>query len=231
MSSFPDIWNGPCPLCREEAEHSHFFTDKFRPYYRCPVCTLIFVPAPWQVTAEQEKARYDQHENDPNDPGYRDFLGRIVPFLEEYLETEGKRGLDFGCGPGPVLGQILEGKGYDMSLYDLYYRDDKSVLEGSSYDFILSTEVFEHLSDPDATATRLFSLLKPGGILALMTRFYEDQVSFKSWFYKDDETHICFYTRQSLSLWAEKKGVKAVFRGKDMVIFKEARSDNGKYEE
>ena len=226
----PENWAGECPLCKKEGGHNHFFTDKFRPYYRCDRCSLIFVPAPWHVTEDREKARYDQHNNDPGDQRYRDFLGRIIPFIEDHLPPGAVRGLDFGCGPGPVLGEMLTEKGFDISLYDLYFRDDKSVLTGRNYDFIVSTEVFEHLIDPPRMAEQLFQILEPKGVLALMTRFYEESITFKTWFYKDDETHICFFTKESFLWWGENRGLDVHFRDKDMVIIKRREADNERYE-
>ena len=220
-------WSGTCPLCGKEGGHDFFFEDKFRPYYRCSRCSLIFVPSPWQVTAEAEKARYDQHNNDPEDRRYRDFLGRIIPFLEEHLEPGARQGLDFGCGPGPVLADMLEKKGYSVELYDLYYRDDRSVLAGDSYDFVTATEVIEHMADPAGTVRRLLSLTKDRGVLALMTRFYEEGMDFKTWFYKDDETHICFFPRESFLWLGRETGLEVSFRGKDMVIIKRGKTDNG----
>ena len=107
-----------------------------------------------------------------------------------------------------------------MARYDLFFCDDQSVLQEKTYDFIVSTEVFEHLADPAGMADRLFSFLKPRGILALMTRFYEKDTDFKTWFYKDDETHICFFTRESLLWLGESRNLDISFRDKDMVIIK-----------
>ncbi|MDC7224466.1 MAG: class I SAM-dependent methyltransferase [Spirochaetales bacterium] len=226
----PESWDGPCPFCGKTGGQELFHTDKTRPYYRCDRCRVIYVPSPWHVSVEREKSRYDSHNNDPADGGYRKFLARIVPFMEESLPEGASRGLDFGCGPGPVLGDMLTEKGYRMALYDLFYRDDRSVLTRESYDFITSTEVFEHLADPAAQTDRLLDLLKPGGLLALMTRFYEEDMSFGSWFYKEDETHIIFFTRESWRIRGEEKGWDVHFRDKDMVIIKRRVSDNVRYE-
>ncbi len=219
-------WSEACPLCGKAGGHGLFFEDKFRPYYRCPRCGLIFVPSPWQVSAEREKARYDQHNNDPADRGYREFLGRIIPFMEEFLTPRCRKGLDFGCGPGPVLAEMLEKKGYAMETYDLYYRNDPAVLKDGAYDFVTATEVIEHLADPGSMVDRLLSLVRPGGILALMTRFFEEETDFKTWFYKDDETHISFFSRESFLRMGEDRGREVSFRDKDMVIIKRGAADN-----
>ncbi|MBN2628169.1 MAG: class I SAM-dependent methyltransferase [Spirochaetales bacterium] len=224
-------WRGPCPLCGREEEHPLFYRDRRRPYYRCGRCDLTFVPPPWQVSPEDEKARYDYHRNDGEDRGYRDFLGRIIPFVQENLASGAVSGLDFGCGPAPVLAGMFADQGYGMEAYDLYYRNRGELLEGGkNYDFITGTEVFEHLARPGETAAGLLRLLNREGILALMTRFLEDGCDFSRWFYKDDETHICFFSRRSFLWLAASLGRRAVFRDKDMVILTEGGADNEQYE-
>ena len=43
----------------------------------------------------------------------------------------------------------------------------------------------------------MFSLLKPGGLLAVMTQLV-DGVDFRGWHYKDDATHAGFYSGATL---------------------------------
>jgi hypothetical protein len=222
-------WRGPCPLCGREEGHPLFHRDRRRPYYRCGRCDLTFVPGPWQVSPEKEKSRYDFHRNDGDDRGYRDFLSRIIPFLQNHLASGAASGLDFGCGPSPVLAGMLAERGYEMEAYDLFYRNRRELLDGN-YDFITGTEVFEHLARPGETADRLLGLLTRGGILAIMTRFLEDGCDFSGWFYKEDETHISFFSRSSLLWLAESRGRRAVFRDKDMVILTQEGADNEQYE-
>ena len=54
------------------------------------------------LSAEDEKARYDLHQNSPNDNRYRQFLNRIFVPMQERIAPE-SCGMDFGSGPGPTL--------------------------------------------------------------------------------------------------------------------------------
>ena len=189
-----------CLLCTSE-KYSFFFKDKFREYHCCNVCSLLFVPTEFHVSPESEKERYEEHNNDPNDIRYRQFLERIAPPIRARFKV-GKKGLDFGCGPTPLLAEILREDGFEMEVYDPFYAPDKSILEGK-FDFVVSTEVFEHLKNPLREFKRLFRMLNDGGVLAIMTRLYNDSTDFKTWHYKNDRTHICFYSIETFD-WLSK---------------------------
>lgn len=149
-----------------------------------------------------EKARYDEHQNDGEDLGYRGFLSRMVAPIARRCSA-GARGLDFGCGPTPVLADMLRESGFSMDIYDPFYWPDRRVLDGS-FDFVVCTEVLEHLRQPLAVFRQLLSLLATGGVLALMTRPYVEAVEFSSWHYKNDRTHIGFYSLATFD-WLSRK--------------------------
>ena len=189
-----------CLLCKT-GSHDFFFRDKFRKYRRCANCSLLFVPIEFHVSSKSEKARYEEHNNDSNDIRYRQFLERIAPPIRERFKA-GAKGLDFGCGPTPLLAELLREDGFEMGVYDPFYAPDKSVLEGK-YDFIVSTEVFEHLKEPLKEFKRLLAMLNDNGVLAIMTRLFNDSIDFKTWHYKNDRTHICFYSIETFD-WLSK---------------------------
>ena len=206
-----------CPLCNSPQTH-HFCTDKLRDYLRCECCAMVFVPKQFHLTPEDEKAQYDLHDNNPNDTGYRSFLSRLTAPLLKCLPPQ-SAGLDFGCGPGPCLSVMLEEQGHGMALYDLFYANDPALLK-SEYDFITATEVVEHLSQPLMELQRLWGLLKPGGYLGLMTKLVADADKFAHWHYKNDPTHICFFSRQSFDYLGQQWGCSPVFIGADVIIFR-----------
>ncbi len=162
-----------------------------RHFFQCAVCGLIFVPPGEHLDATAEKARYDQHRNEPGDAGYRKFLSRLADVVLARVPG-GAEGLDFGCGPGPVLAAMLTEAGHKMKVYDPFYAPDEGVWQ-QSYDFITSSEVFEHLYRPADELDRLFAALKPSGLLGVMTAFAPPMPEFASWYYSKDPTHVCFY--------------------------------------
>jgi len=212
--------NPPCPLCHG-TNIKPYHRDKVRDYMCCASCDLVFVPSHQHLSADDEKAQYDQHDNRPDDPGYRRFLGRLFTPLEERL-APGAQGLDFGCGPGPTLSLMFEEAGFAMALYDPWYAPDKSVLS-ITYDFITLSEVAEHLATPGPELDALWQMIRPGGWLGIMTKRVRDKEAFRGWHYINDPTHICFFADTSFDWLAAHwttGGVSAnlIFAGPDVVL-------------
>lgn len=187
-----------CPLCKS-ADISLFHKDEHGTHYLCRVCKLISTDPADLPSPEEEVERYDEHENDPDDPDYRAFLSQLFDPMKTLLEPNSK-GLDFGSGPGPTLSVMFEEKGHSVNLYDPFYAYDPGVFE-EEYDFITSTETFEHLHHPGKEIDRLWNCLKPGGYLGIMTKMAKDDKEFfADWHYKKDLTHVTFFTKDTF-LW------------------------------
>lgn len=265
-----------CPLCHnDESVEPRWSVDKRRgAFAKCSTCGMAFATPESHLTAEAEKARYDTHNNDQHDEGYRNFLNRtgkpltwliarsilggnleadfpdgvlqipesetadadVAAAKQALLEasTSGLvrpwEGLDYGCGPGPTLNLLLEATGVvsiPVSLYDLYFHDDPSALYVDcdrnvprQYDFITSTEVVEHIAQCGEALDQMWSMVRPGGLLAIMTQRTTTLEHFESWWYKKDPTHICFFHESSFRFLSHKWGTaRTWFVGKDVVIF------------
>lgn len=174
-------------------------------FQRCPACGFILKDRLFHPTPEAERARYERHRNAPGD-GYDElletFLERsVLPFRSH------KTALDFGCGNSGRLIELLRRKGFAAQCYDPFYAPDPAVLK-SSYDLVTATEVVEHFRDPEASWRLLSALVAPGGILAVTTRFLP--ADFDHWWYRRDETHLCFYTEQAIASIALRFGLKVL---------------------
>jgi SAM-dependent methyltransferase len=179
-----------CPVCEKTAIQV-FIEIETRQYLRCNTCLATFLDRGQLPSPEVELAQYQLHRNDPVDNGYRQFLNRLaVPLLTRLPLAQ--QGLDYGCGPGPGLARILQEAGHSMALYDPFFQTDKVALT-RTYDFITCSEVVEHFHNPATEFSRLSSLLKPGGRLAVMTSFQTDDAHFANWHYRRDPTHVVFY--------------------------------------
>ena len=143
-----------CPLCQAK-DTLKIYTDKDREYRQCQICQLIFVPPNFFLSTDDEKARYDTHQNSPEDLKYRAFLSRLFIPIQDRL-APGSYGLDFGSGPGPTLSVIFEEAGHSMAIYDHFYAQNPAVLD-TPYDFITATEVVEHLHHPKQELDRLWT--------------------------------------------------------------------------
>ncbi|MDA0684693.1 MAG: class I SAM-dependent methyltransferase [Bacteroidetes bacterium] len=209
MSQSLDI---SCPLCSTLGEP--FSGDAF---WSCPTCGGIFRP-PWQrPLPNEEKARYEEHNNDVNDDGYRRFVAPITSrILASYRPSD--KGLDFGSGTGPVISVVLEEAGYDITQFDPFFRDDRAALE-RHYDYIACCEVVEHFHDPATEFARLHGLLLPGGRLYIMTFLYDESIDFKGWHYQRDSTHVFIFRKQTMEWIAERFGFTSVsFDGRLVVL-------------
>ncbi len=189
-----------CPLCCS-ADTEYYLSDR-RDYFYCTECDLIFVPESFHLSQTDEKAEYDKHENDLNDAGYLKFLNRTIDPLKHALE-KGQIGLDFGCGPAPLLAKTLTEAGFPTAYYDLYYFNDSQLLT-KQYDFITCTEVIEHIKNPIEMLSLFQNLLAPSGTIAIMTKRVKDKTSFATWHYKNDPTHICFYSEKTFNWVAQR---------------------------
>ena len=189
-----------CSLCKS-LNTSLFAEVENKKYFICRICDLVFLPGRYHLSPDEEKKRYELHENDPADESYRKFLSRLAKPVKE-MTTVPAKGLDYGSGPVPVLAKMLEDDGYDTKFYDPYFADDHSVLN-EDYDFICCSEVFEHFSNPGSEIEKLLNILKVNGILGIMTEIRQESIKFRNWHYRRDPTHVCFYSDKTID-WISK---------------------------
>lgn len=187
-------------------------------YGRCDLCEATFLLAHQLPTAERERAEYERHRNEADDAGYLSFLARLsAPLLARLAPA--REGLDFGCGPGPVLAGMLRSAGHAVAVYDPFFAPDRSVLQ-RRYDFVTCTEVVEHFHHPAEEFARLDALLRPGGWLGIMTCFQTDDARFARWHYRRDPTHVVFYREATFRVIARKYGWSCEIPAKDVVLMR-----------
>lgn len=121
----------------------------------------------------------------------------------------GARILDFGSGPEPVLASLLKDRGYEVEIYDKYFSPGTVT---GRFDMITSTEVFEHVPDPISLLKELKPRLNPGGMIAVKTSFRpDDDTEFFKWWYREDSTHISFFTVKAFEIMAVKTDLSLFF--------------------
>jgi SAM-dependent methyltransferase len=117
---------------------------------------------------------------------------------------------------------MLAERGFPTVNYDLFFYPDETALS-QTYDFVVCTEVLEHLRAPAADLARLDGLLKPGGLLGVMTGVLEEDASFEGWWYRKDFTHICFYRPETLAWIARRFGWELSRPSRDAALFRKTR--------
>ena len=187
-----------CPLC-DSNKISLFQRD---PFLRCDRCSLIFKDPVTRLTMTEEKTRYQTHQNSRENEGYVNFLMPVVGEVKKHV-PERARILDYGCGPGPVLSELLQDEAYKVFRYDpFFYPHGLENLPRK--DAITCTEAAEHFFFPQKEFDKMFSLMKPEAPLILMTDIFKEDTDIADWYYTKDPTHVCFYSRKTLEWVAEK---------------------------
>jgi len=204
-----------CPLCAHGSTEP-FHRDRKREYFHCPQCDLVFVPPEFHLSPKDEKARYDFHSQSLEDSGYRAFLNRLFRPLKKKL-SPGVHGLDFGCGQEPTLSVLFEEAGFPCANYDLHFANNPAVLE-KQYDFLTCSETMEHFRYPREEFERFLRLVKPGGWIGIMTQLRDEAPPFSTWFYKDDVTHVCFFSRRTFQWLGKQYGLHAEFLPDSVVL-------------
>ncbi len=227
----------PCLLCGAAAPFAARAAN--RPVYACPVCGMRFVPPSCHVSRDEEETRYRLHRNTIEDAGYVRFLSAAVEALKRWLPCrsalpgarqdmpeEGRPAvLDYGSGPGPVLVELLRRAGYDAAGYDPFFSRFGET--GRTWDAVVSTEVFEHFREPAGEIGRIVRLIRPGGLLVVMTSFYSGQ-DLASWHYSLDTTHVCFYSASTFEYMAHIWRFKMLeTNGNNVVVLRRESQDRG----
>lgn len=183
-----------CSLCNGKTRN--FGTYQQRDYLQCVSCRAVLLHEKHFPTPKTEKSRYKLHQNDVEDSGYISFVAPLVKRIIEDFPTA-VIGLDFGCGTGPVAAAQLQGQGFSVKLYDPFFKPKEERLK-ETYDFIICCEVMEHFHKPASEFNLLKRLLKDEGKLYCKTSLWDSSINFGTWHYKNDLTHVIFYSKKSL---------------------------------
>ena len=200
-----------CKICKSPTNKTTTLSNG-KLFHHCENCFFSFVDDKFLPDADSEKARYDLHQNSIEEEGYvqifQNFIKECIsPFVNQDAQL-----LDYGCGPDAVLAELIKRDGFEnIETYDPFY-DEKKL--DKKYDLICSTEVFEHFHQPLIEIEKILELLKHNGFLAIMTRFNPGIDAFKSWFYKNDFTHVSFYAQESFAYLCQNYKLEQKFSNK-----------------
>lgn len=150
------------------------------------------------------------------------YTGDVPPLLSEFLgQTDWQTCLDLGCGDGALLSALdqrgaFHGKSvYAVDLSETRISEVKKInpdfnclvadagntdIQDSHIDFLISTQVIEHVSDDHQMVKEMSRLLRDGGLLYLST---VQKKKYGWYFYRCngkwtlDPTHLREYTEDS----------------------------------
>ncbi|MCE8422831.1 MAG: class I SAM-dependent methyltransferase [Candidatus Methanoperedens sp.] len=200
-----------CVLCNNDQVFSLDFEKiQKRNFLCCPECDLIFVPEEFHLSPEDEIFRYRLHHNTLSNKGYvRMFMEKIAAIHEICPDVHSV--LDYGCGPGPVLCELMKRDGFNCDIFDPNFFPDFPKI---TYDLVISTETFEHFRNIKAELNKIKLLLRSRGYLAIMTSFHDQVVDFDGWWYRSDPTHISFFGMHTFTWIADNFGFDIVHSDK-----------------
>ena len=204
-----------CPLCHSKGET--FFTDNQQQFYQCKSCKGIFLSQEQLPAAEEEKYRYQQHNNEVGNKGYQKFVSPITNGVLRDFESS-HLGLDFGAGTGPVITKMLKDCDFQIEIYDPFFHPNSELLK-RKYDYIVCCEVIEHFHHPAKEFELLKNLLNKHGKLYCMTEVYNNSIDFGKWWYKNDFTHVFFYQKATFEFIKEKIDFQNIEIDGNLIVF------------
>ncbi len=191
-----------CPLCNSNSKE--FYAHKHFLYYECSNCSGIFMDKKIRPDEEAEKIRYNEHNNNVEDERYQAFVSPITLAIAKDFAQKHK-GIDFGAGTASVISKVLDDKCFNIVQYDPFFHNHPHLLD-DKYDYIACCEVIEHFYYPEKEFVLLKGLLNTNGKLYCMTDIYNKSIDFHSWYYKNDNTHVFIYQKETFDWIKEHYG-------------------------
>lgn len=206
-------------------------TDAFQKYGRVVECVQCGVA---RLSPRQQWSFLRQVYSDSQDPlylaehsGRRGSARKIVRFLEGYVMPGTL--LDVGCGAGVLLAVARDKwrvRGVELCSWAVREARSRFALEvyegtiaearfpGASFDAVTMLDVIEHLPNPRETVAEAFRVLRPGGILFVLTPDIGSLVArvMGSWWWGLRPAHLYYFKRRNLTALLEREGfeVRAV---------------------
>lgn len=194
----------------------------------CPSCATVTV-SPYPTPAQLQEF----YQNYQGTADYRAKADRKITRARRRIRkfmhlAPGKRFLDVGCNYGftvaAALSLGLDAAGIDIDAVAV--RESQKSFIGGRFDcvpvenyvawnrkadMIYTSEVIEHVFDPDAFVAALAKILVPGGILYLTTPdggHFRVPRDFASWTAVTPPEHIVYFSRKGIRALLEKNGFK-----------------------
>ncbi|MGB3714963.1 MAG: class I SAM-dependent methyltransferase [Candidatus Promineifilaceae bacterium] len=199
---------------------------------QCHICGFVYSNPRWE-----DGELLDAYSAVEDDRYVLERAGRERTFtkhlkaLEKYTGAgNGRRLLDVGAYIG-VFVEVAQTNGWDAigiepSHWAVEIANSRNIpviegtlgageLEGEQFDAITLWDVIEHLDDPSAELGKIYTMLKPGGVLAVHTMDINSttaKVMGSRWPWLMD-MHIHYFGRKTLVKMLEKNGFEPVWIG------------------
>jgi len=196
----------PCPLCR-----CNLFRPVFEPIKKCRGCGLSFVNPLADFRGENETQEYFLNEYLPLQLANRENClaerrAHIAAIKARFRLPPHPDHLDVGCAMGSMLQEAKAAGwnpvGVETSEFAARYAAEntscrvhagtleKAAFQSGSFDVVTLMDVIEHVPDPLGLAREIHRILRPGGVLFIVTP------NFSSFF-------VRLYGRTAYGVWPD----------------------------
>jgi SAM-dependent methyltransferase len=217
-----------CKACRTLLTPAHHIGSKNGyQLLRCPECKTVTVD-PWP-TVEELIRFYQAYEGTTDYKRKKDKkIARARRRIRKLIDmTSGRTFLDVGCNYGftvkAALDLGLEAHGIDIDATavsasrDMFGRDyyetisvQEYAAKGKKADIIYTSEVIEHVPDPESFMAAIATILNPGGVLFLTTPdagHFRVPRDFVKWGDVMPPEHITYFTQKGLMSLCARNGL------------------------
>lgn len=195
--------------------HTQILSDSRRAYCCCYSCGGIGVLPEYYIPEKEQKARYLLHTNSLADTGYEQFLRRFIEPIAAMMREWNvpiRTVFDYGAGPEPALCELMKTVIFpdaEIRGWDPFFLPDGELFADGA-DLVTCLEVAEHFECVDTGFEGLVRACRPGGFVGVGTMTVPADIKkFLSWWYKEDCTHVSFYTKQALETAAARHGLRS----------------------
>lgn len=224
-----------CNLCHWPSQRRRFSRNGYH-IVECPNCSLRWVnPRPVSAVVNEvygeDYFRARKIGGSAHDPGVEQFKRKNVLRHLEYIERHEPRGklLEVGCAEGLFL-RVAHERGWDVSGVELSpqaaaiaeaalpgkifqgtLRDAK--FTDGAFDVVALFDVVEHFPDPLTEMKEIFRVLRPGGLVFLLTPDCESafaRLMGPFWFEIKPNEHLYYFSDKTIGSLVEQSGLRLV---------------------
>ncbi len=213
-----------CRLCSSTNVHLVFpLTTEWGEFeiFRCTECSAEFIDPSVEVDDKAIQAHFfDSNPYTENRQGVLDRYWRNEASHILSLKPDGGSILDIGCNSGDFLSVLdsrwekfgvelapapaEQARKHGITIYDKPIEECS--FKNQRFDVVTMFALIEHLRYPEETVATISNVLKPGGLLVIMTgdaSAFKSRFLGKKWHMYIPPLHRYFFTRQSLKQLCE----------------------------
>ena len=224
-----------CPICGKRKFHEFFAMPGYK-LAKCTLCDMVWDFSPSANLTHQYSKKYFVNKNSKG--GYDNYIkGMSVnrkTFSNRLKKIEkkiGKKGrmLDVGCALGDCLVEAKKlgwknVEGLEVSDYAVRHarkrglKVKKGLLEGgifsdNSFDIVNYQDVIEHITDPVEELKKVSKILKPGGIVFIVTPDVEgiwSKLLGRNWYHYKPGEHVTYFSQKTIRETMKKAGFVSI---------------------